>query len=113
MTLPPFEMALRDGGARSIIRSTTNRRRTRPADPSLLTELLRETQGSPAQSSDYFGVGFLESLRVAEAGDAARLALTAGVDVELPSVRSYGDALVAAVRAGLVPRNWWTAPRGS
>ncbi|MFD8803391.1 glycoside hydrolase family 3 C-terminal domain-containing protein, partial [Streptomyces atroolivaceus] len=54
--------------------------------------------------ADYFGIGFLETLHriAAGRGDAARLALTAGVDVELPTVRSYGDELVAAVRDGLV-----------
>src|SRR5690606_33189231 len=53
----------------------------------------------------YNGVSFLDHLhRVADSpAAAARLALTAGVDVELPSVRCYGEPLLAAVRAGEVP----------
>ncbi|MFE0032692.1 beta-xylosidase/alpha-l-arabinosidase [[Kitasatospora] papulosa] len=104
--LPPFEMAVREGGPRSVMHSYAEIDGVPvAADPALLTGLLRDTWGfTGTVVADYFGVGFLETLhRVAEnRGDAARLALTAGVDVELPTVRSYGDELVAAVRAGLV-----------
>ncbi len=34
--------------------------------------------------------------------DAARLALTAGIDVELPTVNTFGPALVEAVENGEV-----------
>ncbi|MEV4682553.1 glycoside hydrolase family 3 N-terminal domain-containing protein [Streptomyces kurssanovii] len=104
--LPPFEMALRDGGARSVMHSYAEIDGVpAAADTRLLTELLRETWGFDGTVvADYFGIGFLETLHkiAAGPGDAARLALTAGVDVELPTVRSYGDALVEAVRDGLV-----------
>ncbi|MGX1501846.1 UNVERIFIED_CONTAM: beta-xylosidase [Streptomyces graminofaciens] len=105
--LPPFEMALREGGARSVMHSYAEIDGVpAAADTRLLTELLREIWGFDGTVvADYFGIGFLETLHKVAAGrgDAARLALTAGVDVELPTVRCYGDALVEAVRDGLVP----------
>ncbi|MEU0086608.1 glycoside hydrolase family 3 N-terminal domain-containing protein [Streptomyces sp. NPDC006274] len=107
VVLPPFEMALRDGGARSVMHSYAEIDGVpAAADTRLLTGLLRDTWGfTGTVVADYFGIGFLETLHkvAADPGDAARLALTAGVDVELPTVRSYGDALVEAVRAGAVP----------
>src|SRR5699024_9085757 len=52
----------------------------------------------------YFSVAFLRSLQrvAATDGEAAALALTAGIDVELPSVFAFGEPLVEAVRSGLV-----------
>ncbi|MEW2404081.1 glycoside hydrolase family 3 N-terminal domain-containing protein [Streptomyces sp. NPDC046862] len=106
VTLPPFEMALREGGARSVM-AAYNETDGVPAsaDPSLLTRLLREEWGfTGTVVSDYFGVGFLQTLhRVAGSpAEAADAALTAGIDVELPTLRCYGDALVRAVRDGAV-----------
>ncbi|WP_055589373.1 beta-xylosidase/alpha-l-arabinosidase [Streptacidiphilus griseoplanus] len=104
--LPPFEMAVQEGGARSVMHSYAEIDGVpAAADPNLLTVLLRDTWGFDGTVvADYFGIGFLETLHrvAADRGDAARLALTAGVDVELPTVRSYGDALIAAVREGSV-----------
>ncbi|MEV0008146.1 glycoside hydrolase family 3 N-terminal domain-containing protein [Streptomyces sp. NPDC047973] len=104
--LPPFEMAVREAGVRSVMHSYAEIDGVPvAADPALLTGLLRDTWGfTGTVVADYFGIGFLETLhKVATGrGDAARLALTAGVDVELPTVRSYGDALVEAVREGAV-----------
>ncbi|MCM2415655.1 glycoside hydrolase family 3 N-terminal domain-containing protein [Streptomyces sp. RKAG290] len=104
--LPPFEMALIEGGARSVMQSYTEIDGVpSAADPALLTGLLRDTWGFDGTVvADYFAIGFLETLhKVAEdRADAARLALRAGVDVELPTVRSYGDELVSAVRNGSV-----------
>ncbi|MCX4764398.1 glycoside hydrolase family 3 C-terminal domain-containing protein [Streptomyces sp. NBC_01275] len=106
VTLPPFEMALREGGARSVMAAYTERDGVpASADPELLTRLLREEWGfTGTVVADYFGIGFLQTLhRVAGTpAEAARLALEAGVDVELPTVKYYGDELVAAVRAGEV-----------
>ncbi|MFC9620788.1 glycoside hydrolase family 3 N-terminal domain-containing protein [Streptomyces sp. NPDC056930] len=106
VVLPPFEMALREGGARSVMSSYTEIDGVpTAADPLLLTELLRDTWGfNGTVVADYFGIGFLETLHkvAADRADAARLALAAGVDIELPTVRSYGDALVAAVQDGVV-----------
>ncbi|WP_405401901.1 glycoside hydrolase family 3 N-terminal domain-containing protein [Streptomyces sp. NBC_01104] len=104
--LPPFEMALREGGARSVMHSYAEIDGVpAAADPALLTGLLRDIWGfTGTVVADYFGIGFLETLHkvAADRAGAARLALAAGVDVELPTVRSYGDVLVGAVRDGVV-----------
>ncbi|MFH8802421.1 glycoside hydrolase family 3 N-terminal domain-containing protein [Streptomyces sp. NPDC017936] len=106
VTLPPFEMALREGGARSVMAAYTERDGVpASADPELLTGLLREEWGfTGTVVADYFGIGFLQTLhRVAGTpAETARLALEAGIDVELPTVKYYGETLVAAVREGLV-----------
>lgn len=106
VVLPPFEMALREG-ARSVMSSYTEIDGVpSAADNELLTGLLRGTWGFEGTVvADYFGVGFLETLHkvAADPGGAAGLALAAGVDTELPTVRCYGDALTGAVRAGRVP----------
>lgn len=109
VTLPPFEMALREGGARSVM-AAYNETDGVPAsaDPRLLTGLLREEWGfTGTVVADYFGIGFLETLhRVAGSpAEAARAALEAGIDVELPTLKCYGKPLVAAVREGLVPES--------
>ncbi|RSN08097.1 glycosyl hydrolase [Streptomyces sp. WAC 01325] len=107
VTLPPFEMALREGGARSVM-AAYNETDGVPAsaDPGLLTELLRSEWGfTGTVVADYFGIGFLQTLhRVAGSpAQAAHAALAAGIDVELPTVNCYGQPLVEAVLAGEVP----------
>ncbi|GAA5027181.1 glycoside hydrolase family 3 N-terminal domain-containing protein [Streptomyces siamensis] len=92
--LPPFEMAVREGGARSVM-AAYNDLDGLPAHAHhrLLTELLREEwQFTGTVVADYFGVSFLESTHaIADSpAAAATLALAAGVDVELPAVRCYG-----------------------
>ncbi|MGR3870382.1 beta-xylosidase/alpha-l-arabinosidase [Streptomyces graminifolii] len=109
VTLPPFEMALREGGARSVM-AAYNETDGVPAsaDPHLLTELLREDwQFTGTVVADYFGIGFLETLhRVAGSpAQAAHAALAAGIDVELPTLKCYGRPLVEAVRAGEIPES--------
>ena len=77
--LPPFEMAVRDGGARSVMHSYDDIDGVpSAADASLLTGLLRDTWGFDGTVvADYFAVGFLKSLHgVAETcGEAAAAAL--------------------------------------
>ncbi|MEV5952815.1 glycoside hydrolase family 3 N-terminal domain-containing protein [Streptomyces sp. NPDC051987] len=107
VTLPPFEMALREGGARSVM-AAYNETDGVPAsaDPRLLTDLLRTAWDfTGTVVADYFGIGFLRTLhRVAGTdAEAAHLALAAGIDVELPTLKCYGRPLVAAVREGAVP----------
>ncbi|XVV06437.1 glycoside hydrolase family 3 N-terminal domain-containing protein [Actinosynnema sp. CA-248983] len=106
VVLPPFEMALREGGARSVMHSYAEVDGVPPAsDSSLLTGLLREEWGfTGVVVADYFGVSFLETAHgvAGSPGEAAGLALAAGVDVELPSVRCYGHPLADMVRSGLV-----------
>jgi len=103
VVLPPFETALRLGGARSVMHSYAAVDGVpAAADASLLTGLLRDTWGFEGTVvADYFGVRFLETLHrvAADRAEASRLALEAGVDVELPTVDAF--AVVAdAVRAG-------------
>jgi beta-xylosidase len=107
MILPPFEMAIRLGGARAVMPSYTDMDGVpTTADRELLTDVLRDELGfDGVVVSDYYAVSFLQ-LQHAVAGtqaDAAALALAAGVDVELPGVRCYGAPLSSAVRGGRVP----------
>ncbi|MGW7074841.1 beta-xylosidase/alpha-l-arabinosidase [Streptomyces sp. NPDC054866] len=94
--LPPFEMAVRDGGARSVMPAYNDiDGLPAHAHTGLLTQLLRDTWGfTGTVVSDYFGVSLLESAqRVADSTEAAAgLALAAGVDVELPSARCFTEA---------------------
>lgn len=105
--LAPFEMAIRDGAARSVMASYTSIDGVpTSADADLLTRRLRGELGfTGTVVADYFGISFLETLHgVAESpGDAGAIALRAGIDVELPNGRCYGESLVEAVRAGLLP----------
>jgi beta-xylosidase len=105
--LPPFEMALRLGGARSVMPSYTDVDGVPvTADRDLLTCTLRDELGfDGVVVSDYYAITFLQTLHgvAGSLGEAAGLALAAGVDVELPSVHCYGPALAAAVRDGQVP----------
>ncbi|MDI2037178.1 glycoside hydrolase family 3 N-terminal domain-containing protein [Paenarthrobacter nitroguajacolicus] len=102
--LPPFEMALRHGGARSVMHAYTDVDGVpAAANRALLTGLLREEWGfTGTVVADYFGVAFLDVTHgvAADSGDAAVLALSAGVDVELPTVNCYGAPLLARVREG-------------
>ncbi len=105
--LPPFEMALRLGGARSVMPSYIDVDGIPvTGDRELLTGTLRDRLGfDGVVVSDYYAIPFLQTQH-GVAGTpvaAAALALDAGVDVELPSVRCYGPALAAAVRDGQVP----------
>ncbi|MGW2342114.1 glycoside hydrolase family 3 N-terminal domain-containing protein [Streptomyces sp. NPDC001661] len=91
--LPPFEMALREGGARSVM-AAYNDIDALPAHAhtGLLTGLLREEWGfGGTVVSDYFGIAFLESAHrvAATEAEAGRIALTAGVDVELPAAHCF------------------------
>ncbi|MBE1494563.1 beta-glucosidase [Amycolatopsis lexingtonensis] len=103
--LPPFELALR-AGARSVMNAYTDTDGVpSAADASLLTDLLRDTYGFDGTVvADYFSVAFLHRLHgvAADRADAAGQALTAGIDVELPTMDCYGEPLLAAVEGGAV-----------
>ena len=104
--LPPFEMALLDGGAGSVMHSYTEIDGIPVAsDPTLLTEVLRDRWGFEGTVvADYFGVAFLQQLHgvAADLGEAAELALRAGVDIELPTGNAYLEPLAERVRTGQV-----------
>jgi len=104
--LYPFEAAVRAGGLKSImpgyheldgVPCHTNRQ--------LIQGILREKWGFDGiVVSDYFAIGLIHTCHGAAMDEesAARMALDAGVDVELPSTNCYGEPLIRAVREGLV-----------
>ena len=102
--LPPFEMAVLDGRARSVMNSYTDIDGVPVAStPAYLTEILRERWGfDGVVVADYFAVAFLEVMHAvaADRGEAAALALQAGIDIELPSGDAYLEPLAAKVRDG-------------
>ncbi|MFI7520036.1 beta-xylosidase/alpha-l-arabinosidase [Micromonospora globbae] len=105
--LLPFEMAVRESGARSVMHAYTDTDgMPSAADEELLTGLLRDTWGfTGTVVADYFGIAFLRMLHgvAGSWGEAAGAALAAGVDVELPTVKTFGEPLRAAIADGVVP----------
>ncbi|WP_243695061.1 glycoside hydrolase family 3 N-terminal domain-containing protein [Labedella populi] len=103
--LPPFEMAVFDGGVRSVMNSYAEIDGVPVgADPTYLTDVLRERWGfDGVVVSDYFSVAFLQLMHAVAAtpGEAAALALGAGIDVELPTGDAYLE-LAALIRARVV-----------
>lgn len=93
--LPPFEMAVRDGGARSVMNSYSDIDGVSVlATRKYLTTILREQWGfDGVVVSDYFAVDFLRTMHgvAANKAGAAVSALDSGLDVELPA----GDAFAA------------------
>ena len=104
--LAPFEMVMRDGKPRSVMHAYTDTDGVpSAADESLLTGILRDRWGFEGTVvADYFGVAFLKLLHGVAGtwAEAAAAALRAGVDVELPTVKTFGEPLVEAIRAGEV-----------
>jgi beta-glucosidase len=102
----PFEMAILDGGARSVMHSYTEIDGVPvAADPRLLTGVLRDEWGFDGTVvADYFGVAFLHLLHhvAADLGTAAVQALTAGVDVELPTGDAFLTPLAELLERGAV-----------
>ena len=105
--LPPFEMAVREGRPRSVMHAYTDTDGIpSAADEALLSGLLRDAWGFQGTVvADYFGIAFLKLLHgvAADWAEAAGLALASGVDVELPTVKTFGEPLLRAVEAGAVP----------
>lgn len=103
--LPPFEMAVREGGVRSVMNSYTEIDGVPvAATPEYLTGILRDRWGFDGVIvSDYFAVNFLHTMHAvaADLGEAAELALSAGIDVELPTGDAYLAPLAARIAAGI------------
>ena len=102
--LPPFEMALRDGGAKSVMNSYADvDGEPVAASVSYLSELLRGKLGfEGVVVADYFAVAFLEVMHkvAGSRGEAAALALEAGIDIELPTGDAYLAPLAKLIRSG-------------
>ncbi|MFJ5223078.1 glycoside hydrolase family 3 N-terminal domain-containing protein [Streptomyces sp. NPDC088400] len=103
--LPPFERLVA-AGVGSVMNSYAEIDGEAPAASRwLLTEVLRDAWGFEGTVvSDYWSLPFLVSAHrvAADLSDAGALALRAGMDVELPDQRGFGDALVHAVEQGAV-----------
>lgn len=136
--LTPFEMAVRDGGARSVMNSYSDiDGMPAAASAELLTAVLRDRWGFEGTVvSDYWAIAFLDLQHRVTADRAASgaAALRAGLDVELPDADAFArlealvgsgeldEALVdrAALRVlrqkaelGLLDPGWQPVPRES
>jgi beta-glucosidase len=104
--LLPFEMAVKQAGARSVM-NAYNEIDGVPCAASrwLLTELLRERWGfDGVVVADYFAVRMLHQLhRVTEGpAESAAAALAAGLDVELPTSDCFAAGIGEALDRGLL-----------
>lgn len=103
--LPSFEMAVRLGGVRSVMNSYSDVDGVPvAADHDLLTGTLRDRWGfTGTVVSDYWSIPFLQTMHrvAADLREAGALALSAGMDVELPETSAYYE-LGAALEAGLL-----------
>jgi beta-xylosidase len=102
----PFEAAIRLAGLAGVMASYSEFEGV-PIHVSraVLTDLLRGRMGfTGTVVSDYNGVGWAQTRQrvVDTPEDIGALALRAGMDVELPAVHGYGQALVTAVKSGKV-----------
>lgn len=103
--LPSFEAAVKEANVASVMASY-NEIDGVPSHAShwLLDKVLRQEWGFRGHVvSDYYGIPQMESLHhiVSDKAEAARLALEAGVDIELPDPDAY-PLLVQLVRDGKV-----------
>lgn len=89
----PFELAVREGGAGSVMNSYADIDGEAPAASRwLLTDVLRGEWGFEGTVvADYWSVAFLEKMHriAADQAEAARLAVSAGLDIELPHTGGY------------------------
>jgi beta-glucosidase len=102
--LAPFQAAIRDAGLASIMNSYPELDgEVVAASRRILTGLLRDELGFDGLVvSDYDAVLMIHNFhRLApDRATAGRLALEAGIDVELPTLACYGDPLKEALEAG-------------
>jgi beta-glucosidase len=103
----PFAAVIRNAGLATIMNSYSSVDGLPCAgSPAILTGLLRDELGfAGVVVADYGAVLMLMKHHhvAATPGEAARLALLAGLDMELPAVDCYGAPLKAEIEAGRVP----------
>ncbi len=103
----PFAAVIRDAGLATIMNAYTSVDGLPCAgSPAILTQLLRDELGfGGVVVADYVSVLMLKDYHrvAATRGEAARLALVAGLDMELPAVDCYGAPLKAEIEAGRAP----------
>ena len=104
--LPPFEMAVRDAGARSVMPAyVAIDGEAAHGSRWLLSDVLREAWGFRGTVvSDYFGVSNLRDQDhvATDRATAVATALTAGMDVELPFPAEMVDGVPEALDRGLL-----------
>jgi beta-glucosidase len=102
--LHPFEAAVRAGGLRSVMNGYHELDGVPcGANRGLLTDILREEWGfDGVVVADYFSVRQLTEYHgvAVDAEDAATMAMTAGLDVELPNTDCFGVPLRNALESG-------------
>ncbi len=102
----PFAAAINTARLGSVMNSYSAVDGLPPAGSrQILTELLRDELGfSGIVVADYFAVSLLIGHHhvAADQQEAATLAITAGLDIELPETACYGEPLRAAVNVGSV-----------
>lgn len=108
IALPPFEAAVREARVAAVMPAYHEILGVPVhASPFMLTQVLRDEWGFEGiVVSDFFGVRYnFDTHRVApDSAEAARLAITAGVDIDMPELASYRK-LVSLVREGRVPES--------
>ncbi len=104
--LLPFETAVKQANLQSVMNAYHELDGVPcTASKELLTDTLRKDWGFDGiVVSDYFAVQEIERTHhlSSSKAESAHLALTAGIDVELPHTDCYGDPLLTAVRAGQI-----------
>ncbi len=103
----PFEAAIREAGVASVMNAYSEVDGLAcGGSKAILDDLLRgELAFEGPVVADYYTVGLLATFHAiaADAGEAAQLALEAGIDVELPQLDCYAAPLRARVESGAVP----------
>ena len=106
----PFQAAIREAGLHAIMNAYPELDgELVAASRRILTDLLRGELGFDGLVvSDYEAIKMIYSYHkvAADQQSAARLALRAGIDVELPNPDCYGEALKAAIASGEVALEW-------
>jgi beta-glucosidase len=106
----PFQAAIRDAGLASMMNAYPELDEdVVAASREILTDLLRGQLGFEGLIvSDYEAIKMLHTYHkmAPDFQEAARLALRAGIDVELPTTECYTGELIKAVEAGSIPMVW-------
>ncbi len=105
--LAPFEKAVREGGVLSVM-NAYHEIDGIPcgASEELLTKILHDEWGFDGLLvSDYYAIEQLMTIHhiCADKGEAAGLALAAGIDIELPHSDCFAQPLQEKVEKGLIP----------
>jgi beta-glucosidase len=102
--LAPFQAAIRQAGLASIMNAYPELDgEVVAASRHILTDILRSQLGfEGVVVSDYDAILMIHNFHYAAGNPsiAGRMALEAGIDVELPTIKCYGDSLKAALQSG-------------